>query len=104
MGFNLVAMQQRNDILNLIRISALAGILLITSLILMQAFHHHSFQDEQSCKWHNIIPASFLLIAILGVPTIIVNVSQSTPVLQETKTVFRQILSPDLLNLPPPAS
>lgn len=83
--------------------AAIFALAIIGLMVLLQGFHHHhSIQDQHACIWHNLIPASFILAAMLAVALAIGNVTQTIAVPSRRPTVFRLFLRPDLLNLPPP--
>jgi len=96
-------MQSKNR--NIFQITAIVGLVLISSLILLQEFHHHhSPVDETNCVWHNLITSSLLLLVFLTLHRIFSNSSlvYTLHVYPENKrSIF---LTHDLLSLPPPAA
>ncbi|MBC8190771.1 MAG: hypothetical protein H8E18_00160 [FCB group bacterium] len=89
----------------LFRLAAILTLIVISVLISMQGFHYHeTMEEEQACKWHNVIPMSFIMTTFLVV-IFILNLSGQIALPQiSIERVFTRLLPPDLLNLPPPSS
>ena len=96
-------MQSKNR--NIFQITAIVGLVLISSLILLQGFHHHhSLVHETNCVWHNLITASILLLIALALHGIFNSTSLVYALHAGPKNKRSIFLTHDLLSLPPPAA
>jgi len=87
----------------LFRLAAITTLIVISILISFQGFHHHeSIDEEQACLWHNIIPMSYILTTLLVMVSTLNLSGRIFLPLVSTERVFTRLLSPGLLNLPPP--
>lgn len=89
----------------LVRFIAIVILIVIGVLISMQGFHHHdSLEEERSCKWHNIIPAAFIMMASLVIMSYLRPADWVFLEPTRIEGILNTFLMPDLLDLPPPAS